>query len=106
MDHVSQWLANHFFHYYDQFIGRRLKKEPYSGAQIYNYNDKHLQRPVKVLTTAVSSLLPIVSTLTLHFVQSVPARLGVTAEFMVLFSGTLALLTDSRLGDIFAATAA
>ena len=106
IDSVSVWLATHFLGLYHRLIGCRIKKKPYEGAQIFNYNEQHIQLPIRVLTTVVSSLLPATSIVILYFVDNTAARLGITAFLNTSFSVALALLTDARLGEIFAATAA
>lgn len=106
MDGVSTWLATRFLGPFHHYVGRRIKKQPYSGDQIYNYSGRHVRLPVRFLTTVFSCLLPVLSIVILYFVQSTLARLGITAAFTALFSGVLALLTDAKLGEIFTATAA
>ena len=105
-DPASKWLIDHILPTYHRLIGSKMKRAPYNNASIYNYSDIHLRRPVKVLATFGASLLPTSSIVTLYFIHSIPTRLGMTAVFTSMFSILIALITDAKLGDIFAATAA
>jgi hypothetical protein len=56
--------------------------------------------------TVVSSLAPMVSIVVLYVVQNTSVRLGLVCAFTLLFSFVLALVTNARRIEIFAATAA
>lgn len=58
-----------------------------------------------VLSTALSSLLPIVSIIVLYLVESVPKRLGIVAIFTAVFPLTLTIITTAKRPEISAATA-
>jgi len=59
-----------------------------------------------ILVTVVASLLPICSVVALFIVQSNGLRLGMIAIFSACFSLALALMTNARRIEVFAATAA
>ena len=71
-----------------------------------NYNDARLITIIEVISTVVSSLLPISSILILYLVTSLPARLGVILGYTALFSLALIIFTKARRIEIFAATSA
>jgi hypothetical protein len=58
------------------------------------------------LTTVVSSILPISSVVVLYFVRSNGLQLGMLVVFSAIFSFALALMTNARKVEIFAATSA
>ena len=99
----------------------RSPQDPEKGASPVNINpssasqledeyirvsDSKLLRTADLITTVISSVLPIASVIILYFVHSKLARLGVVAGFTALFSLTLGTMTASRRVEIFAATAA
>jgi hypothetical protein len=65
-----------------------------------------VKRIVRVVTTVVASILPLCSVIILYVVQSNASRLGIIVLLSALFSLALALMTDSRKIEIFAATSA
>lgn len=50
-------------------------------------------------------MLPITGVIVLYFIDNLRARLGVVAAFVAVFSLALAMVTDAKRADIFAATA-
>jgi hypothetical protein len=50
-------------------------------------------------------MLPIIGVIILYFIDNLRARLGVVAAFVAVFSLALAMVTDAKRADIFAATA-
>jgi len=58
------------------------------------------------LSTVAAALLLIGAVLTLFFVTNPAARLGILGGFTVFFALSLALFTNARRQDVFAATAA
>lgn len=65
-----------------------------------------LASAVDILTTVVASLLPLLSILILFLVQSDTIKLGVIVSSSAIFSLALALMTQARRVEVFAATAA
>jgi len=70
------------------------------------YSDTKLLRGLKLVITAVASLLPIVSIVVLCSVVSMKKRLGIIGVFTTVFSLSLGVMTGGRAIEIFAATAA
>jgi hypothetical protein len=58
------------------------------------------------VTSAIASILPVVSIVVLVRTQSLNGRLGIIAAFNVLTSICLTFFTDARRTDVFAVTAA
>jgi hypothetical protein len=76
------------------------------GTGIYHYKESALESVLGILVTVVASLLPICSVVALFIVQSNGIRLGMIAIFSACFSLALALMTNARRIEVFAATAA
>jgi len=81
-----------------------IPEEPES--EISHYSEAHLTSAVHVLGTVMASLLPISAIVILYFVSSLLARLGIVVAFTALFSFALALITQAKRIEIFAATSA
>jgi hypothetical protein len=58
------------------------------------------------MTTVVASLLPLCSVIVLYVVQSNGLRLGIIVILSACFSLALALMTNARKIEVFAATSA
>ncbi|KAL9121804.1 MAG: hypothetical protein Q9187_001641 [Circinaria calcarea] len=69
-------------------------------------SDEKIALVVRLLTIALSSVLPILSIVVLYFVQHPVIRLGVITLCSVLCSMALALLTSAKNVEILAVTAA
>jgi hypothetical protein len=54
----------------------------------------------------IASVLVLVPVITLHFVTSPDARLGVIVAFTLAFAGMLVSVTEAKRSETFAATAA
>ena len=107
-DHVSDWLSSKLVPIYHRVLGRRTKQpiewDPESG--IISYEADRLYRNVEIVSTLTSSLLPIIAIVTLYAVGTVALRLALTAVYTSLFSLCLAILTNGRRVEVFAATTA
>ncbi|CZR67327.1 uncharacterized protein PAC_17226 [Phialocephala subalpina] len=79
---------------------------PDNRSSLYHYSDQHVQAGINIIGTAVSSLTPMISVVALYFMNSMKTRLGFVCLFTLIFSFTLALATQARRIEIFAATAA
>jgi hypothetical protein len=107
-DPFSRWLSDSFVPFFHNIFGERFKKplpeDPESG--ICNYPEKYLSTVVNILGTVAASVLPITSIVALYFVNSTLIRLGLTIVFTAVFSCALALMTQARRVEIFAASSA
>lgn len=70
------------------------------------YNNKKVLRVANIISTVISSALPIASIVALHFITRVVIQLVVVAIFTMSFSLILTLMTNARRVENFAATAA
>lgn len=86
--------------------GLAKSRKPCEVSGLIGYEEGTLLRLTYLTTTALASLLPIVSIVALYSVHSMKARLGIIAAFNVLISFCLAFFTSAKRTDIFAVTAA
>ena len=70
------------------------------------YKNSKLLRIADVLSTIISSALPIASIIALDFIDRMIIRLVAIALFTMTFSLILTIVTNARRVEIFAATAA
>ncbi|KAE9374805.1 hypothetical protein N431DRAFT_557033 [Stipitochalara longipes BDJ] len=70
------------------------------------YSDARLIAAIEIVSTVISSMLPISSIIILYYVSSQRARLGIILGFTALFSLALATFTKARRVEIFAGTSA
>ena len=70
------------------------------------YKNSKLLRIADVLSTIISSALPIASIIALNFIDRMIIRLVAIALFTMTFSLILTIVTNARRIEIFAATAA
>jgi len=107
-DLFSKWFTYTFIPYFHKILGRRVKRplpeDPES--EITQYEESNLTTTVSIISIVVASLFPLASIIVLFFVDSPSTRLGIIVGFAALFSLSLALLTNARKIEIFAATAA
>lgn len=105
-DHVTEWFIRYGLTWYHRFIGHRLKNTANADANLYHYNDAHLELPVHILSTTLASLLPILAIVILYLVKDTAKRLGLIAAFTAVFAVCLAVVTKARRVDVFSTTAA
>jgi hypothetical protein len=65
-----------------------------------------LHKVGRIATTMIASILPLGSIIILYVVENNAVRLGIIVVLTALFSLALALMTNSRTIEIFAATSA
>jgi hypothetical protein len=73
---------------------------------MYEYDDANLQMIAFIIAAVVASVLPLCSVTMLSLVQSKPLQLGSIVVLSSGFSVALALMTNARQIEIFAATSA
>ncbi|KAL1850147.1 hypothetical protein Daus18300_013015 [Diaporthe australafricana] len=107
-DPTSSWFTITIFPLYHRLVGQKVKdpESPELGDGIYNYKESVLSSTADVFTTVVASLLPLLSITVLYVVHSNTMKLGIIVVFSACFSLALALMTNARRIEIFAATAA
>lgn len=106
VDPFTEWIMSHVLGLFHSVVGHYFNKEydPESGLTFYD--DNRLLQITGIVSTIFASLLLILSIVVLYIVQSMPARLGIMAAFILIFSFSLACFTNASRGDIFTATAA
>jgi len=125
-DHFSEWFITRLIPFIHRKIGERFKvcklvpslqgdlgfnlcqktTSHALGSGLYEYSDKSLHIIIFTITAAIASIIPLASVLLLYIVQSNTSRLGVIVALSVTFSLALALMTNARKIEIFAATSA
>lgn len=86
-----------------------LYKKPITEApatNICHYSNSRLRGLIDIVGTLISSLLLISSIIVLYFISNPLHRLWLIAGFTAFFSLCLALITDARRVEIFAASSA
>lgn len=76
------------------------------GPDICEYDDSLLAATLRVIVTVVASLLPVCSVVVQYFVTSDLLRLATIIAASTLFALALALMTNARMIEVFAATSA
>jgi hypothetical protein len=104
-DYLTQWMIKAFLGIFHRFFGRYLKASPNSDPAVPNYSDDRLRLPASIMSTVLSSLLPLASIVVLYLVHDMTKRLVIVGVFTTAFSVLLALLTDIKRSENFAATA-
>ncbi|KAK9769780.1 putative DUF6594 domain-containing protein [Seiridium cardinale] len=109
-DIFSRWLNFDMLPRWHQLFGGKLKKptdvEAGVGLGIYEYDDTVLAATARIFTTVVASMLPLCSIIVQYFVRGDILRLGLIVVASALFALALALMTNARMIEIFAATSA
>ncbi|MCJ1370041.1 hypothetical protein MMC20_001253, partial [Loxospora ochrophaea] len=80
------------------------KDEDWNG--VWHYEDAPFIAVANIVSTVLSSLLPILSILVLDSVRDPRAKLWAIAVFTTLFSLMLATVTNAKRTDVFATTTA
>lgn len=105
-DTASKWLIRLFLEPYHRLFGHRRKDAHNADAELFHYDNAHLEAPANIISIVLSSVLPVLSIAVLYIVHSMAARLGLIALFTAAFSLSVAVLTKARRVDVFTATAA
>ena len=114
-DSFTIFIQNRVIPLYHSLVGQRHKsplkvKDPFTGVTqempIYSYSDQAIMVSVKTIITAVSSLVPALSMLTLYFIDDPLNRMGAILGLTFLFSMTLTLFTRATTVECFAVSAA
>ena len=105
-DPFSNWAVHIFTKWVYQRVLYRIKKANDEEAGVLVYEEETVLRWSAWISTAVASLLPVVSTIVLYFVEPTGLRLGLTVIFTFLFAVALMAFTTAKSMDVFIATAA
>jgi hypothetical protein len=97
-DVLSRFLQDHWP------FPKRQAEDPLDRTTMYK--NSHVVRTVAGISMVLAAILLIGAIVSLHAVTSDKAKLGLVATFTVLFAASIALLTNARRAEVFAATAA
>ncbi len=73
---------------------------------MYYYPTETVTLIVSILGVIVSAALLVGAIVVLYFVKPMKIRLGIVGGFVLLFAGSLALLTNAKQIEVYGATAA
>lgn len=97
-DALSMFLQDHWA------FQKRQSADPIDRTTLYK--NSHIVRTVSTISMIIAAILLISAILSLHFVTSDKAKLGLVAMYTLLFALSVLLLTKARRAEVFAATAA
>jgi hypothetical protein len=103
-DSFSEWFVEKAMRFFFACNGHG-RRRPDRVSGMVSYKGSKLLRITYYITSALASLLPVLSISILWLVQSMPARLGIIAGFNVLISLCLNALTTASRAEVFAVTA-
>jgi hypothetical protein len=108
VDPFSHWFANKVIPAFHHLIGTKFKTpmEVDFGAGLYEYNDSILRTIARFVATTVATILPLLSVVVLYVIKANVLRLGVIIILSAFFSLALAVMTNARKIELFAATSA
>ncbi|PHH87375.1 hypothetical protein CDD83_8962 [Cordyceps sp. RAO-2017] len=97
-DHLSRFLRRHW--------PAKAKRSRDGHHLIGRFNEQSISVAVGVITILVAAVLLVGSIISLYFVSSNAAKLGMVAAFTAAFALSVGLTTNGSRAEIFAATAA
>jgi hypothetical protein len=97
-DHLSRFLQDNWL------FRKRETSDPIDRTTIAK--NSHIFRTVAALDLLLAAILLIGAILNLYLVSDPTAKLGLVAMYTVLFASSVALCTNARRAEVFAATAA
>jgi hypothetical protein len=105
-DLLNTFVSTFIIPVFHSLLGKHFKPpSPHlASAGITSYSDSRIARALDLFGTIISSLFPISSIVALYFVDNMGRRLGIIAAFTAVFSLCLAIMTNARKVEIFAAT--
>jgi hypothetical protein len=81
-------------------------ENPNIKGHLFHYSNANINKTIDILATMLASMAPLLSTIALFFVHDLGRRLAVLCAFTMMFSMSLAIVTNARRVEIFACTAA
>ena len=87
-------------------LGPECQMTAKNHSAMHYYQESRVQKTIYVLGTVLSPIVPLSSIVALYFVQEMGARLGLVCGFTMLFAIVLALATNARRIEVFAAASA
>ena len=104
-DVFTSWVTEKVMPRYHKRIGYRFKRRD-ETTQLFDYKDTKFNAAANTISIILSSLLPPASIFALYYVHRTPVRLGLIMIFSALLAGCLAIFTNAKRVEIFAATVA
>ncbi|KAI1864442.1 uncharacterized protein JN550_008999 [Neoarthrinium moseri] len=107
-DIFSRWFTYCVIPWWHHFVGEKFKAPIEDGLDegVYRYENSLLAATVRVITTVLASLFPVCSVTALYFIESNFIRLASVIVASAFFALALALMTNARMIEVFAATSA
>ncbi|KAH3911329.1 hypothetical protein HBH56_133430 [Parastagonospora nodorum] len=97
-DYLSRFLQDHWL------FRKRSSTDPLDRTTIHK--NSHVIRTVAALDMVLAAMLLIGAIVNLYLVPDSKAKLGLVAMYTLLFASSMALCTNARRPEVFAATAA
>ena len=97
-DQLSRFLQNHWL------LKRRETSDAFDRTTVYK--NSHIVRTVAILNLILAAILLVGAIVNLYLVTSPSAKLGLIAMYTALFALSVALCSNARRAEVFAATAA
>jgi hypothetical protein len=97
-DYLSRFLQDHWH------FRKRKSPDPLDCTTIHK--NSHVVRTVAALDMILAAMLLIGAIVNLYLVPNPKAKLGLVAMYTMLFASSMALCTNARRAEVFAATAA
>lgn len=97
-DYFSRFLQDHWL------FRRRVSSDPLDRTTVHK--NLHVIRTVGALGIVLAAILLIGAIVNLYLVSKPKAKLGLVAMYTTLFATSIALCTNARRAELFAATAA
>jgi hypothetical protein len=103
-DKFSAWFSQNILRSIYHLIWLRVKSHKDLESGVLFYQNDTLQKFTSYFAIIVASLLPILAIAVLYSVESMKARLGLVALFIVIFASCLSIFTYAARSEIFIAT--
>ncbi|KAK8062015.1 hypothetical protein PG994_008381 [Apiospora phragmitis] len=107
-DLFTRWFNDGLVSKWHGWFGRTAKDQTELGIGhgIYEYSDAWLAGAARVVATVIASLLPTCSVVLQYFIRDDLAKLGLVVLASAVFALALAVMTNARMVEVFAATSA
>ncbi|KAK8043321.1 hypothetical protein PG993_005751 [Apiospora rasikravindrae] len=107
-DLFTRWFHDGLVSRWHGWFGRNAKDQTELGIGhgIYEYSDAWLAGGARVIATVVASLLPTVSVVIQYFIHDDLVKLYLIVLASAIFALALAVMTNARMVEVFAATSA
>ena len=98
---TAKWVTDKVMVWVHYWIGKRINMNA-----LVHYSEDWALRLLSLISTVLTSVLPVVAIVILYVVRSTQQRLGILAAFTAVFAFILSVVTNAGRSDVFAATAA